>query len=123
MEGRGCAVDFAFGMIADTADEVLAFHLHIDRRGHENLNAAEESVDVDLLILFNGRFAQVQTDASAESIELGAVEGLAMIDVLVAAIVHRAADALAVLANGQRALQPLVGVATVTVHHEMNTCI
>ena len=59
VEGRGCAVDFAFGVIADTADEVLGFHLHIDRRGHDNLNAAEERVDVDFLILCNGRFAQV----------------------------------------------------------------
>ena len=74
VEGRGSTVDFAFGMIADATDEVLAFHLHIDRRGHDNLNAAEESVDVNFLILRNGRFAQVQADASTESIEPGTVE-------------------------------------------------
>ena len=88
VEGRCRAVGFAFGMIADTADEALAFHLHIDRRGHEEFNAAEEGVDVDFLILRNGRFAQIQTDASAESIEPGTMKYLAVIDVFVSAIVH-----------------------------------
>ena len=101
VEGRYSAVGFAFGMIADAADEALAFHLNIDRRGNDNLNAAEESVDVNLLVLGDGRFAQVQTDASAESVEPGTVECLAMIDVFVATIVHQAADAPAVLADGQ----------------------
>ena len=123
MEGRCCAVGVAFSMIADSADEALAFHLHIDRRGHDELNAAEEGVDVNLLILRNGRFAQVQADASAESVEPGTVEGLAMIDVFVAAIVNRAADALAVFVDGQRALQPLVGVASVAVDNEMYSYI
>ena len=119
MEGGGSAVGLAIRMIADAADEALAFHLHIDRRGHEEFNAAEEGVDVNLLILRNGRFASVQADAAAESIETGTVKGLTMIDVLVSAIVHRAADTFAVLADGQRAMQPLVGVATVTVDNEM----
>ena len=100
VEGGCRAVDFAFGMIADTANEALAFHLHIDRRGHEEFNTAEERVDVYLLVLRNGRFAQVQADASAESVETGTMESLAMIDILVAAMVHLAADALAVLADG-----------------------
>ena len=58
-------------------------------------------MDVNLLVLGDGRFAQVQADVSAESVEPGTVECLAMIDVFVATIVHQAADAPAVLADGQ----------------------
>ena len=115
VEGGGYAVGVAFSMIADSADEALTFHLHIDCRGHDDLNAAAEGMDVNLLILCNGRFAQVQANASAESIKPGTMEGLAMIDVLIAAIVHRATDALAVFTNWEWSLQPLVGVATVAV--------
>ena len=119
VEGGCRAVDFAFGMIADAANEALAFHLHIDRCGHDDLNAAEESMDVDFLILRNSRFAQVQADASGEGVEPGTVACLAMLDVFVASVVHRAADAPAVLTDGQRAPQPFVGVAAVAVHHEI----
>lgn len=91
-------------MITYAADETLALHIHIDRRGHEELNASAEGADVYLLILGNNCLAKVQADASAESVETGSVEGLAMIDVLVAAIACRATYSLAVLADGQRAL-------------------
>jgi len=39
-----------------TTNEILAFHLHIDRCGHDDLNAAEESMDVDFLILRNSNY-------------------------------------------------------------------
>ena len=123
VEGRGCAVGFAFRMIADTADETLAFHLNVDRRGYEELYAAEERVDVDFLILCNGRFAQVQADASAESIEPGTMKRLTMIDVFVSSIMHRATDALAVLADWQWPPQPLIGVSTIAVDNEMYSYI
>ena len=106
-------------MIADAADEASAFYINIDRRGHGEFDASAEGVDVDFLVLGNHSLAQVETETAAESIETGTVERLAMIDVLVAAIVHRAADALALLADGQRALQPLVGVATVAVYNKV----
>ena len=110
-------------MIADAAYEAVAIYLHIHCRGHEQLNAAAEGVDVDFLVLSNHGLAQVKTDAATESIEAGTVECLATINVFVAAIVHRAADALTVLADGQWALQPLVRVSTVAVYNEMYTHI
>ena len=61
------------GRAADTADETSAFHLHVDRRGHEEFDAATEGMDVDLLILSDHSLAQVQPDAAAKSVEPGAV--------------------------------------------------
>lgn len=87
-------------MITYATDEASAFYLHIDRRGYHELDAATEGVDVDLLILSNHGLTQVQSDATEESIEPSTVEGLAMIDVLVATIVNRTADTLAVLTDG-----------------------
>ena len=88
------------GMIADTANEASAFYLYVDRRGHEEFDAATEGVDVNLLVLGNHGLTQVQSDATTESVEPGTVEDLAMIDVLVATIVNRTADTLAVLTDG-----------------------
>jgi hypothetical protein len=78
-------------------------------------------VDVDFLVLGDDSLAQVYADAATESIETSTVEGLAVIGILVATIVNGAADTLAVLADGQRALQPLVGIAAVTVNNQMST--
>ena len=89
---------------------------HIGR--HKMLDAAAEGVDVYLLVLGDDSLAQVHADAAAEGVESGTVEGLATIDVLVAAVVHTTADALTVLAEGQRTLEPLVWVATVTVNND-----
>ena len=102
-------------MIAYTADEALAFHLYIDRRGHEEFDAATEGVDVDFLVLSNHGLAQVKSDAATESVETCTVEGLTMIDVLVSTIVSRAANTLAFFTGGQWSLQPLVWVAAVAV--------
>ncbi len=76
-------------------------------------------MDVDFLIFSNHGLAQIQSDATAESVEAGTVEGLAMIDVLIATIVDRTADTLAVLTNRQWALQPLVRIATITIDNQM----
>ena len=47
------------GMIADTANEASAFYLYVDRRGHEEFDAATEGVDVNLLVLGNHGLTQV----------------------------------------------------------------
>ena len=91
--------------------------------GHEELNATAEGVDVDFLVLSDNGLAQIHADAAAEGIETGTMEGLAAINILVAAVVHRAADALAVLADGQRAPEPLVRVATIAVDDQIHTHI
>ena len=104
MEGWCLRVNSMCGMIAYTTDETLALYLYVDRRGNEEFDAAKKSVDVDLLILSNHGLTQIQSDAAAESVEPGTVEGLAAIDVLVATIVNRTADTLAVLTDRQRSL-------------------
>ena len=113
-------------MITYAADEAAALYDDVDMGGYEELDAAAEGVDVNYFVFSNHGLAQVHADAAAEGIESGTVERLTTIDVLVAAVVDRAADSLAVLADGQRALQPkatgrrvsgnLVGVATVAVN-------
>ena len=104
VDGWGFRVGGMCGMIADTAEEALAFYLDVDRRGHEEFDAAKKSVDVDLLILSSHGLTQIQSDAAAESVEPGTVEGLAAIDILVTTIVNRTADTLAVLTDRQRSL-------------------
>ena len=88
MDGWGLRVDSMCGMIAYTTYKALAFYLYVDRCGHEEFNAAKKGMDVDLLILSNHGLTQVQSDATEESVEPSTVEGLAMIDVLVATIVN-----------------------------------
>ena len=104
MDGGGFRIGIACGMITDTADEAAAFYDNVDMGGHEEFNAATEGVDIYLLILSNHSLAQVHADAATEGIETGTMERLTTIDVLVATIVYRAADAFAVLADGQRTL-------------------
>ena len=123
VEGRGFRVGGMCGMIADAADEAAALYYDIDVGGYEELDAAAEGVDVYFLVLVDDSLAQVHADAAAESVETGTVESLTMIDVLIATIVYRTADALAVLADGQWALQPLVWVTTVAIDNEAHTYI
>ena len=123
VDGWGLRVGGMCGMITHTTDEAAAFYLHIDRRGHEEFDTTTKGVDVDFLVFSNHGFAQIQSDAAAESIEAGTVEGLTVIDVLVAAVMNRAADALAVFTDGQRTLQPLIRIAAVTVDNKMYTNI
>ena len=87
MKGRGLCVGGAGGMITDAADETVAFYHDVDMGGYDEFDATAEGVDVDLLILVDDGLAQIHADATAESVEAGSVEGLAVIDVLVAAIV------------------------------------
>ena len=125
VDGGGFRVGIACGMIANTAHEAAALHFNVDMGGHEEFDATTEGVDIYLLILSNHSLSQVHADAATEGIETGSVERLAVIDVFVAAIMHATADALAVLTDGQRALQPkatgrrvsgnLVGVTAITV--------
>ena len=104
VNGGSLRVGIACGMITDTADKAAALHFNVDMGGYEEFDATTEGVDVNLLILSNHSLAQVHADATAEGIETGTMERLTTIDILVATIVYRAADALAVLTNGQRTL-------------------
>ena len=88
VEGGNSRIGGIVGTIANATDEASAFYLHIDRRGHYEFNAATKGVDIDFLVLSDDCLAQIHADAAAESVETGTVKGLAMIDVLVAAIVH-----------------------------------
>ena len=115
VDGGGIRVGGMCGMIANATEETTAFHYYIDVGGHEELDAATESVDVDFLILGDDGLAQVHADATAESIETGTMERLTMIDVLVATVFYSTTDALAILADRQRATKPLIGVAAVAV--------
>ena len=123
VEGVGFRIGGMCGMITDTADEAAALNYDVDMGGHEKLDAAAEGVDVNFLVLGNHGLAQIQSDTTAEGVESCTMEGLAAIDLFVAAVVYRAADALAVLADGQGALEPLVRVATVAVDNQMHTNI
>ena len=123
VDGGSFRVGGMCGMVANAADEAAALHYDIDISGHEELDAAAEGVDVDFLVLGDDSLTQVHTDAAAEGIETGTVERLAAIHVLVAAVMNRAADALSILAYRQRALKPLVGVATVAVDNQIHTHI
>ena len=121
MDGGGFRIGIACGMIADTANEAAALHFDIDVGGYEEFNAATEGVDVYLLILGNHSLAQVHADAAAKGIETGTMERLTTIDVLVATILHATAEAFAVLADGQRTLQPLVWISAIAVYNHQCT--
>ena len=110
-------------MVAYTANETAALDHDVNRLRHNEFYAAAEGVDLYLLILCNRGLAQVQTDASAEGVKAGTVESLTTIDVLIATVVHAAADAFTVFANRQRALQPLVRVATIAVDNKAHAYI
>ena len=115
VDGGGFRVGIACGMIADTADEAAARHLNVYVGGYVEFGATTEGVDIYLLVLSNHSLAQVHADAATEGIETGTMKRLTVIDILVATIMHATTYALAVLADGQRALQPLVGVAAIAV--------
>ena len=123
MNGWSFLVSGMYGMITDTADETSALHLDIDVSGYKQLDTATERVDVNLLVLCDDSLAQIHSDAAAEGVEAGTVERLAAIHVLVTAVMNRTADSLSVLVNGQWALKPLVGVATVAVDNQVYTYI
>ena len=121
VNGGSLRVGIACGMITDTADETTALHFNVDMGGYVELDATTEGVDVNLLILGNHSLAQVHTDATAEGIETGTMERLTTIDVLVATVMHATADAFAVLADGQRTLQPLVWISAIAVYDHQCT--
>ena len=121
MDGGGFRIGIACGMIADTANEAAALHFNVDVGGYVEFDATTEGVDIYLLILSNHSLAQVHADATAEGIETGTMERLTTIDVLVATILHATADAFAVLADGQRTLQPLVWISAIAVYDHQCT--
>ena len=92
------------GLVTNTTNEAAAFYDYVDRGGNIKLNATQESMDVYLLVLGNGCFAQVQTQTTAEGIKPGTVERLTMKYILVAAVTNSTADALTVLIEWDGAL-------------------
>ena len=86
-------------MVADTANEAAALYYDVHRLRYKEFYAAAEGMDLYLLILSNSGISQVHTDTATESVETGTMERLATINVLVAAVVHAAADAFAVFTN------------------------
>ena len=121
MDGGGFRIGIACGMIADTADKAAAFYDNVDMGGYEEFDATTEGVDVYLLILGNHSLAQVHADAAAEGIKSGTVKRLTAIDILVATVMHATADAFAILADGQRTLQPLVWISAIAVYNHQCT--
>ena len=97
MDGGSFRVGGMGGTIANTTNEAAAFYYDVDMGGHEEFNATTEGMDIDFFVLGDDGLTQVHADTAAEGVKTGTVEGFAAIDVLVAAIVYRAADALAVL--------------------------
>ena len=87
-------------MVADTANKAAALNDNVHRLRYKEFHATTEGMDFYLLILSNSSISQVHTDTSTESVETGTVERLATIHILIATVVHRAADALAVFADG-----------------------
>ena len=100
VEGGGFGVGSMCGMVADATYETTALYHDVDVGGHNEFDTTAEGMDVYFLVLGNHSLAQVHANATTESIEARTMERLAVIDVLVATIVYRATDALAVLADG-----------------------
>ena len=100
MNGWSFLVSGMYGAITDTADEAATLYLDIYVSGYKQFDATTEGVDVNLLVLCDDSLTQIHSDAAAEGVKPGTVERLAAIHVLVAAVMNRAADALAVLSNG-----------------------
>ena len=110
-------------MVADTANEVATLDYDVHSLRYDQFHAATEGMDFYLFILCNGCIPQVHPDASEECVETGTVEWLATIDILITAIAHAAADALAVFTNRQRTLEPLVRVSTIAVNNTVHAYI
>ena len=110
-------------MIAYTSDEAAALDDDVHRLRHYEFYATTEGMDLDFLVLSDGGISQVHTDGATESVETGTVERFAAIDVLITTIVNTAADALSILTDGQRTLQPLVRVAAIAVYNKAHAYI
>ena len=102
-------------MVADTANKTTALYYDVHRLRYKEFHPATKGMDLYFLILCNSGISQIHADTATECVETGTVEWFATIDVLIAAVVYAAADALTVFTNGQRTLQPLVRVATIAV--------
>lgn len=93
-------VDLFFGachsLVTDAADEAVAVHDHIDVFGNQQFHPADESVDVDLLVLADDGLAKIQPQTAAKSVKPCPMECFAVIDILITTKSHIAADALAV---------------------------
>ena len=93
------------GLVLHATTETAAVHHHIHVRRNDNLNTAAVGVDVDSLVFGDDGFTEVEPDSTAEKVEAGTVERLAMIDIFVAPVAGTADDALALVAAGHGTLQ------------------
>ena len=110
-------------MIAYTANETATLDHNTHCLRYKEFDAATEGMNLYFLILRNCSIPQIHADASAESIQMGAVEGLATINILIATIVYAAIDTLTVFTDGQCTLQPLIRVAAVAVDEKTHSYI
>ena len=85
MKGTGTLVNTLPGLIADTAKETMALNDYINIVGHQQFHSTEKRMDIDFLILADDRVAQIQPQAATEGIQPGAMESLALIDILIGA--------------------------------------
>ena len=123
MKAVGVFVQALHRLIVCPTDETAAFHYHIDFRRHKKFHPSQIGVDVYLLVFADDGITKVKTQAAAKSVEFGTVKRLAVIGVLVGAVMHRTADALAVIAKRHRVLQPLAAVVAETAYYELYTNI
>ena len=100
MEARGARSGVVGGMVADAAYDTASLRHNVDCRGDVQLHATHKGVDVYRLIFGDDSIAEVESDATETGIELGTVEGFAMVDVFVAAISGGAANPFALLGGG-----------------------
>ena len=118
MNPVGSLVGARYRFITNAANETVAVHHHIDIFGYQQFHAAQESVDVNFLVLADDSVAQIQAQTAAKGVKPCSMESLTFIYVLVSAKPHKAADAFAVFTQRQGALQPLRRVLLITVDDE-----
>lgn len=104
-------------MVAYTTNETAALDDDVHRLRHNEFYATTKGMNLYFFILCNRSLSHVHTNTTTESVETGTMKYFATIDVLVTTIVNATADALAVFTDRQRALQPLVWVATIAIHN------
>ena len=101
----------------------MALDDDVDVVGDIQLNTSNKRAHIYLLIFTDDSLAQVQTYAAEKSIETGTMERFATIGIGIGTEACGATDALALLANGNGALEPLRRVVIEIVNYEFETYI
>ena len=97
-------------LIPHTTNEASALDHYVHCGRNIKLHAAQEGVDVDLLVLGDDSLAQIHADAAAEGIQPGSLERLSLIHIFVGTEVNRTVDAFSLVTDRQGASKPLVTV-------------